>query len=138
MRKYLPFIGVAVISILITATSIALYPTNTKQVKADAPFDHSQCQYPDRTSNPANGCDNSDPCDPANTKGGDGSCTCAGYPNGVCESCTIGQCGGKDKDIENSLPDPNRNYFDGQGNEYTWDGKLVTPAPTTTPSCTTK
>lgn len=28
------------------------------------PFDHSQCQYPDRTTNPPNGCDNSDPADP--------------------------------------------------------------------------
>lgn len=24
-------------------------------------FDHSNCQYPDRLSNPADGCDNSDP-----------------------------------------------------------------------------
>lgn len=38
-------------------------------------FDHSNCQYPDRTTNPVNGCDNTDPCDPANTKGGSGDCT---------------------------------------------------------------
>lgn len=38
-------------------------------------FDHSNCQYPDRTTNPSNGCDNSDPCDPANVKGGSGDCT---------------------------------------------------------------
>lgn len=37
-------------------------------------FDHSQCQYPDRTTNPPNGCDNSDPCDPANVKGAGGEC----------------------------------------------------------------
>lgn len=37
-------------------------------------FDHSQCQYPDRTTNPVDGCDNSDPCDPANVKGGSGDC----------------------------------------------------------------
>ena len=37
-------------------------------------FDHSQCQYPGRTTNPPNGCDNSVPCNPINTKGGDGSC----------------------------------------------------------------
>ncbi len=44
---------------------------------ADKPllFDHSQCQYPDRTTNPPNGCDNTDPCDPANTKGGSGECS---------------------------------------------------------------
>lgn len=42
---------------------------------ADKPaFDHSLCQYPDRTTNPVNGCDNSDPCDPAQTKGGSGDC----------------------------------------------------------------
>jgi hypothetical protein len=39
-----------------------------------AGFDHSQCQYPDRTTNPPNACDNSDPCDPANVKGGSGEC----------------------------------------------------------------
>ena len=39
-------------------------------------FDHSQCQYPDRTTNPPNGCDNTDPCDPADAaKGGSGACT---------------------------------------------------------------
>lgn len=38
-------------------------------------FDHSQCQYPDRTTNPPDGCDNSDPCDPASAvKGGSGDC----------------------------------------------------------------
>lgn len=41
---------------------------------ADKPFDHSFCQYPDRTTNPVDGCDNSDPCDPAQTKGGSGDC----------------------------------------------------------------
>lgn len=28
------------------------------------PFDHSNCQYPDRWSNPKDGCDNSDPAVP--------------------------------------------------------------------------
>lgn len=39
------------------------------------PFDHSLCQYPARTTNPPDGCDNTDPCDPANTKGGSGDCS---------------------------------------------------------------
>lgn len=43
-------------------------------------FDHSQCQYPDRTTNPPNGCDNSDPCDPSNVKGGSGDCVEAPTP----------------------------------------------------------
>ncbi len=46
-------------------------PANAQQ---SAVFDHSQCQYPDRTTNPADGCDNSDPCDPAQVKGGSGDC----------------------------------------------------------------
>lgn len=43
---------------------------------ADKPLinDHSYCQYPDRTTNPPGGCDNTDPCDPANVKGGSGDC----------------------------------------------------------------
>lgn len=36
-------------------------------------FDHFQCQYPLRTTNPVNGCDNSDPACPAEIKGG--TCT---------------------------------------------------------------
>jgi hypothetical protein len=38
------------------------------------PFDHTACQYPTRTTNPADGCDNSDPCDPLNVYGGSGEC----------------------------------------------------------------
>lgn len=37
-------------------------------------FDHDQCQYPARSTNPPDGCDNSDPCDPSNVKGGSGEC----------------------------------------------------------------
>lgn len=33
-------------------------------------FDHMQCQYPTRSTNPANSCDNSDPACPAEIKGG--------------------------------------------------------------------
>jgi len=34
-----------------------------------------QCQYPNRSTNPPGGCDNSDPCDPASAaKGGSGEC----------------------------------------------------------------
>ncbi len=35
-------------------------PINAEPVR----FDHSNCQYPDRWTNPANGCDNSDPAVP--------------------------------------------------------------------------
>lgn len=42
-------------------------------------FDHSNCQYPDRWSNPANGCDSSDPAVPEcikafSTKEGEDAC----------------------------------------------------------------
>lgn len=56
---------------------------------------------------------------------------CAGYPNGVCESCTLGQCGGKDA----IPPNPDRTYFDGCGNEYSYNGVLIKAGngcPTTT------
>lgn len=58
---------------------------------------------------------------------------CAGYPNGVCESCTLGQCTGKDA----TPPDPNRPYFDGCGNEYDYMGNLIAPATVNTPGCPT-
>jgi len=62
---------------------------------ADKPlFDHTQCQYPDRTTNPVDGCDNSDPCDPANTKGGSGDCTPTYTPSSV-PPAVVNQCGGK-------------------------------------------
>lgn len=53
---------------------------------------------------------------------------CAGYPNGICESCTIGQCGGKDT----TPPNPNRPSFDVWGNEFDYMGNLINAAPCTT------
>lgn len=41
-----------------SAAQSALFPAQER------PFDHSNCQYPFRKSNPVNGCDNSDPADP--------------------------------------------------------------------------
>lgn len=39
--------------------------SNEKTASAQAvPFDHSNCQYPERWSNPVDGCDNSDPAVP--------------------------------------------------------------------------
>lgn len=72
---FLPAIvlGTFYIAGLALASNVGYEAGKPTQVQAQT-FDHSNCQYPDRTSNPANGCDNSDPCDPANVKGGDGSC----------------------------------------------------------------
>jgi len=42
--------------------------------KAATVFDHSNCQYPARLSNPVDGCDNSDPARPECMKGGVEDC----------------------------------------------------------------
>jgi hypothetical protein len=47
---------------------------------------------------------------------------CAGYPDGRCES---GPFSSPNKDSKNDLPDPDRNYFDGQGNMYDYRGNLI-------------
>lgn len=44
--------------------------SNTSLAETSKPFDHSQCQYPYRASNPVDGCDNSDPACPLEIKGG--------------------------------------------------------------------
>ena len=64
-------------------TGLAMASTPA-QISAQT-FDHSQCQYPDRTTNPVDGCDNSDPCDPANVKGGSGDCSDVVTPQPVIE-----------------------------------------------------
>ena len=69
--------------------------TETAGRCADKPFDHSNCQYPDRTTNPPYGCDNSDPCDPANTKGGSGDCTEPTPTVTPAQPTEAAQCGGK-------------------------------------------
>lgn len=47
----------------------------TAKIEAVEGSQKSECQYPLRTTNPPDGCDNSDPCDPANVaKGGSGDC----------------------------------------------------------------
>lgn len=100
---------------------IALYVfylmyTNTP-ANAHQQFDHSQCQYPLRSTNPPDGCDNSDPCDPADAvKGGSGECKPAkDYEPGSQKDPTP--------------PDPDRPYYDGDGNKYDAWGNLIEPAP---------
>lgn len=67
--------GALIVQLAILGTLVFM-PAQAQPQPASAaePFDHSNCQYPDRTTNPADGCDNSDPCDPAQTKGGSGDC----------------------------------------------------------------
>jgi len=49
------------------ATAATVAPTETT-------FDHSTCQYPNRLSNPVDGCDNTDPANPQCMKGGTETC----------------------------------------------------------------
>lgn len=49
--------------LLIVIFSIVFLVYNFK-ANAAAPFDHSNCQYPDRLSNPPDGCNNTDPARP--------------------------------------------------------------------------
>lgn len=68
-RLILSALGIAILAVGI---STAL-PVQTRPQPATAsqqePFDHSNCQYPDRWSNPVDGCDNSDPAVPECIKG---------------------------------------------------------------------
>jgi len=69
-----------ILILLVLATTVIFtgmfIRTTMSSVRATAPaFDHSNCQYPYRASNPLNGCDNTDPACPLEIKGG----TCEGY-----------------------------------------------------------
>ncbi len=55
--------GAVLATILIVGVAVAL-PPQARTQPASAAFDHSNCQYPDRWTNPADGCDNSDPAVP--------------------------------------------------------------------------
>lgn len=113
--KYLKrFVAVVALALLIVAVASALpaetkpQPAQAQQASdkydgdctgtetagrcADKPFSHEFCQYPDRTTNPPDGCDNSDPCDPANTKGGSGDCKAT---ETVTPAPAKAECGGK-------------------------------------------
>ena len=73
--------GAVIASILIVGVAVAL-PPQTRTQPASATFDHTNCQYPDRWSNPADGCDNTDPAVPEcikafSTKAGEDACIAA-------------------------------------------------------------
>ncbi len=70
--------GAVLATILIVGVAVAL-PPQARTQPASAAFDHTNCQYPDRWSNPADGCDNSDPAVPEciksfSTKAGEDAC----------------------------------------------------------------
>lgn len=67
MSKTRLLLGAVLATIIVIGICIALPPqTRTQPASASqtVTFDHSNCQYPDRWSNPADGCDNSDPAVP--------------------------------------------------------------------------
>lgn len=63
--------GLAIlIGLIVGLIAVQLMPVQSKpQPASAATFDHSNCQYPDRWSNPVDGCDNSDPAAPECIKG---------------------------------------------------------------------
>jgi len=66
-KSGLTVIGGFFVAVLALVALTSLTPVTTLPNPAQAlnpPFDHSDCQYPDRWSNPADGCDNSDPAVP--------------------------------------------------------------------------
>lgn len=52
---------IAIWSLVVLMVVGIFFYTKNNDVAAAPTFDHSQCQYPDRQSNPVDGCDNSDP-----------------------------------------------------------------------------
>lgn len=101
------------LSVAIVGVAAALPPeTRTEPAAAQqtAAFDHSNCQYPDRWSNPVDGCDNSDPAVPEcikafSTKEGEDACIAAFVaqheqpavvePVQPAEPAPASECGGK-------------------------------------------
>lgn len=89
-------------AVLITGLFSVAFINSSLDALVDPAFNHSDCQYPTRTTNPVDGCDNSDPCDVEDAVSG-GS----------------GKCGRHD------LPDPERSYYDAAGNLYDYRGNLI-------------
>lgn len=79
------FLGALASAFLIVGIASALPPeTRTQPASASqtTAFDHSNCQYPDRWTNPIDGCDNSDPAVPEcikafSTQQGEADCIAA-------------------------------------------------------------
>lgn len=63
---------VAIFLIAIVITWTVLLSSNSGAISQS--FDHSECQYPERLSNPVDGCDNSDPARPECMKFGTEEC----------------------------------------------------------------
>jgi hypothetical protein len=67
-KDWLSFLAVVAIGVILFLAVIK--SASAQEQPAPAVFDHSACQYPDRETNPPNGCDNSDPACPETIKFG--------------------------------------------------------------------
>jgi hypothetical protein len=56
-------IGALAVQLIIVGT-LLIAPAESRTQPAVAAFDHTNCQYPERWTNPADACDNSDPAVP--------------------------------------------------------------------------
>lgn len=57
-------LSVAAAALIATGGLYILNADSASPEPSQVPFDHSNCQYPNRESNPPQGCDNSDPAIP--------------------------------------------------------------------------
>lgn len=76
-RKDVIPVVVMIVVAIVAAIAIGLWLHNSSRsaYAAEPAFDHSGCQYPERLSNPPNGCDNSDPARPECMKFGIEDCS---------------------------------------------------------------
>lgn len=77
--RIIPMVLGATVAIIGVASMLPPESRTTPAGAVQQPFDHSNCQYPDRWSNPVDGCDNSDPAVPEcikafSTKEGEDAC----------------------------------------------------------------
>lgn len=102
-RTILSALGIAILAVGISTTLPVQTRPQPASASQPAPFDHSNCQYPDRWSNPADSCDNSDPAVPEciksfSTKAAEDACIAAfvaeQQPVTTAPS-KVSECGGK-------------------------------------------
>jgi len=99
--------------IIVANSANAAAPTYVEPEIVQALPDHSNCQYPNRLSNPVNGCDNSDPANPQCMKVGTETCDIPADTTPW---------------VDTTKPDTS-DYYDEAGNRYDYQGNLLSAAP---------
>lgn len=66
-HKAASFFRATVAIVALVGLALTSFLFGKEPAAVEPPFDHSVCQYPYRASNPADGCDNSDPAIVENT-----------------------------------------------------------------------